>query len=55
MIKLTNAKTGEVTYYPEKDERITVEKFKQMTYAEWCDSDGIFHWFIRLDTVGWLC
>ena len=30
MIKLTNAKTGEVTYYPEKDERITVEKFKQM-------------------------
>lgn len=34
MIKLTDAKTGKVTYYPEKDERITVEKFRKMTYAE---------------------
>lgn len=37
MIKLTDAKTGKVTYYPEKDERITVEKFKKMTYAERCE------------------
>lgn len=34
MIKLTNARTGKVTYYPEWDERITVEKFRNMTYAE---------------------
>lgn len=34
MIKLTNARTGKVTYYPEVDERITVEKFRNMTYAE---------------------
>lgn len=34
MIKLTDAKTGKITYYQEKDERITVEKFKKMTYAE---------------------
>lgn len=37
MIKMTNTKTGEVTYYPEKDERITVEKFKKMSYAERCE------------------
>ncbi len=34
MIKLTDAKTGKITYYPEKNERITVEKFRKMTYAE---------------------
>lgn len=34
MIKLTDAKTGKVTYYPEGDERITVEKFRKMTYME---------------------
>lgn len=34
MIKLTDAKTSKVTYYLEKDERITVEKFRKMTYAE---------------------
>lgn len=37
MIKLTNARTGKVTYYPEGDERITVEKFRNMTYAERAD------------------
>lgn len=34
---MINAKTGEVKYQPKKDERITVEKFKKMTYAERVD------------------
>ncbi len=34
MIILTNEKTGEVKYAPERHERISVEQFKNMTYNE---------------------
>lgn len=34
MVKLTDAKTGEVKCVAERDERITVEQFKKMPYRE---------------------